>query len=52
MGEVDIVDQVLGKFCPSIIGKKWYFLPLINDLNIGLVYAWCLFQILRNKSVP
>ena len=52
MGGVDLLDQALAKFRPAIIGKKWYFPLLTNALNIGLVYAWRLFQILKDSSVP
>ena len=49
---VDLVDQALRKFRPAIRGKKLYFPLLVNELNIGIVYAWRLYQIITNKTVP
>ena len=43
VGGVHTVYQELGKFCLAVIKKKQYFPLLVNGLNIGLVYAWCLY---------
>ena len=34
MGGVDVMDRLLGSYQPTIHGKKWYWLLIINAINI------------------
>ena len=36
MGEVDVMDRLLGSWRPIIRGKKWYWLLIINAINVSL----------------
>ena len=40
MGGVDVMDRLLGSYRPMICGKKWYWLLIINAINVSVVVAW------------
>ena len=44
MGGVDLYDQLLGAYRPSIRGKKWWWPLFINVLNISVVAAWKIYR--------
>ena len=51
MGGVDLVDRALSDFRPSIKGKKWYWPLVVNGINLAMVYAWRLYQLVSNSKV-
>ena len=40
MGGVDLMDQMVASYRPSIRGKKWYWPLFTNALNVTVVAAW------------
>ena len=51
MGEVDVMDRLLGSYRPSIRGKKWYWSLVINGLKVSVVAAWRLYCALAAKPM-
>ena len=52
MGGVDLLDRELSDIRPIIRGKKWYWLLIINALNIDFVYSWRMYKIVSGEEVP
>jgi DNA excision repair protein ERCC-6 len=50
MGGVDLMDRLLGKYRPSICGKKWWWPLFTNALNVSVVAAWRMFCLLHPRS--
>ena len=44
MGGVDMLDQLLAAYRPTIRGKKWWWPLFTNVLNVSVVAAWRLYQ--------
>ena len=40
MGEVDVMDQLLGSYRSTIGGKKWHWPLIINAINVFVVATW------------
>ena len=51
MGGVDLLDRALSDYRPVIHGKKWYWPLIVNALNIGFVYCWCIYRIVTQENV-
>lgn len=51
MGGVDLINRTLSDYRLSIYGKKWYWLLLVNVLNIGFVYYWKFSRILTGEQI-
>ena len=52
MGGVDLMDRALSDFRPRIIGKRWYWVLIMNALNISVVFAWRIFELIKGEKVP
>ena len=39
MRGIDVIDQLLGSYCPMIYGKKWYWPIIIHATNVSVVAA-------------
>ena len=52
MGGVDLLDRSLSDMRPKILGKKWYWVLLVNVLNISTVFAWRIYQMVRGEKMP
>ena len=50
MGGVDLMDRALSNMRPKIKGKKWYWVLLLNALNILMVFSWRMFQISTDEK--
>jgi hypothetical protein len=50
MGGVDLMDRLLGKYRPSICGKKWWWPLFTNSLNLSVVAAWRMHCLLHPRS--
>ena len=51
MGEVDVMDRLLGSYRPIIRGNKWYWPLVINGPNVSVVAACRLHSALAAKLV-
>ena len=40
MTGVGVMDRLLGTYRPMIRGKKWYWLLIINAINVSVVAGW------------
>ena len=40
MGDVDVMNRLLGTYRPMIQGKKWYWPLITNAINVSVVAAW------------
>ena len=40
MGGIDAIDRLLGSYCPTVRGKKWYWPLIINAVNVSVVAPW------------
>ena len=40
MGGIDVMNQLLGSYCPIIHAKKWYWPLIINAINVSVVATW------------
>ena len=52
MGGIHSLDRALSDFRPRNMGKKWYWNLLVNMLNIFVVYAWRLYELLHDEKLP
>ena len=51
MGEVDVMDRLLGSCRPIISGKKWYWLLIINAINVSVTAAWHVHCAVESKPI-
>ena len=51
MGRVDLMDCLLESYCPTICGKKWYWILFINFLNVTVVAAWRIYCQIGQQKV-
>ena len=47
---VDLMDRALSNMRPKIKGKKWYWVLLLNALNILMVFSWRMFHISTDEK--
>ena len=48
---VDLIERTLSNYRLSIYGTKWYWLLLVNVLNIGFVYYLKFSRILTGEHI-
>ena len=52
MRGVDLLNHAWSALRPVIQGKKWYWLLVIQVLNIIFVYSWRVFRIISEEPLP